>query len=236
MLKYTFYGDLLGIGNTYKLGEHIAYNELEKFYNTSFKYLENLRIEDSSCDVEMFSDSIFIIGNDAISALRYLNKLFSVLLSDNLLLRGAMVSGRLNYEPNITDKTFKNRLPSSNTLARATGLEKSYKGSRLIIESSLAIKMFEDIPAWLTHIGYYKNKSEEVDDEDILRKICPAPDNTAYELLYYWTPDTKFSDYKEIIKQLTHLMRMQSEDLKIQYSETINLIKRSEERHRISTN
>jgi hypothetical protein len=106
-MDFTFYGDLLGIGSAYKLGPKAAYDKLNEFYNATFRILPN----NQHTDVEMFSDSLLIKGNDLLSNLRPIAELFKTLVRNGLLLRGAVVKGRLTYDARITRPNFEKRLP-----------------------------------------------------------------------------------------------------------------------------
>lgn len=190
MDNFTFYGDLLGIASAYRLGAAAAYQKLDTFYNTVFGRLEPL------CDrprgrihVQMFSDSLVVWGSGAKEILGQLQDVYLDLIGKNLLLRGAIVDGALEKEPRVEARNFRKFLPTNDTLARAVGLEKTVKGARLLIEPSLAGKLLNDHPAWLTVEGYLENVNYDVPRSDILRRICPTPSGTSHELLYFWKTD-----------------------------------------------
>jgi hypothetical protein len=71
-MQFTFYGDLLGIGSAYKLGAKTAYDKLNAFYNESFRTLIN-----PGFTVEMYSDSLLVVGDDATNALTDIALLFA---------------------------------------------------------------------------------------------------------------------------------------------------------------
>jgi hypothetical protein len=102
MVEFTFYGDLLGIASTYRQSPGSAYQKLDSFYNHCFRHLRGSCIEPNTAKINLFSDSIFFWGNDARSALELLKGLFIDLISDNLFLRGAIVHGKLEFEPRFT--------------------------------------------------------------------------------------------------------------------------------------
>jgi hypothetical protein len=234
MINYTFYGDLLGVGNYYRLGSKIAEEKLDRFYNLTNENLAEMRQIDYSCRIDLFSDSLFITGDDVFDAIKRLSNLYSSLLSESLLLRGAIVKGRLNFQNRITiDEHFRKNLPTDDTLARAAGLEKSYKGARLIIETALAKEIFVDCPKWRTHEDYVKNKNLSPPHAEILRLISPTPDNRNFELLYPLPLDNFRQELTGIKKTLTYVMKMSDDDLKKHYSETLDLINRSELKYKL---
>ncbi len=94
-MQFTFYGDLLGISSAYKLGPKTAYDKLNAFYEETFRTLTNVENQ-----VEMYSDSVLVVGNNASDALTEIAELFAHLIRKALLLRGAMVKGRLTYQGN----------------------------------------------------------------------------------------------------------------------------------------
>lgn len=228
-MKYTFYGDLLGIGSAYKLGPHTAYDKLNVFYNETFRTL------DAFCDVtgnevEMFSDSLFIKGDHATSAILHIALVFSNLLRKGLLLRGAIVSGKLNFDTRLTKPKFVKRLPEDDTLARAVGLEKMQKGARFLIEPQLANELLKTVPDWRTHEGYLRSIRSPADES--LRKICPTPDSMSFEYLYYWSNGVEIGDYATRIMDLKDIMAMCDKASREHYKETIALIERSSHRHK----
>jgi hypothetical protein len=232
IMEFTYYGDLLGIGNYYTLGPSTAHKKLDSFYYKTFSALRDFVRRNQRNKVEMFSDSLFIVGVDAMDALRELNLLHSNLLCDDLFLRGGIVEGYLSFEPRFTVENFHKNLPKDEKLAKAVGLEKTYKGARLIIENTMAEHLLEDQPDWLTNEGYMSTKTSNPHVDDILRKIAPTPDYKGYELLYYWTPSIKAIDFRARIDHLKKLRKMQDEPIAVHTLETIRLIERSEYRYK----
>jgi hypothetical protein len=238
-LKFTFYGDLLGISALYRLSPVMAYKKLNEFYNTVFGYVDEYWAGEADLDIRMFSDNILILGNDAVSALKKISILYLKLQQKGLLLRGAMVKGRITFDPSFDRNNFRRELPKDTSLARAVGLESTQKGSRFVIEIQLAQKMFRTIPEWLTHDGYIRNVSApEFPYDHILRRICPTPDNDAYEVLYFWncTPDhgSQSSSYQKQRDELEEIRKMVREDVGKHYSETLDLLQRCESRQRFT--
>ena len=107
--------------------------------------------------VNMFSDSIFIWGDEPIAILKELQKVYIKLIHKGFLLRGAIVKGKLEYDPRIELSNYKKDLPEDDTLAKAVGLEKSQKGARLLIEAGLATELLSHKMEWLTIDGYIRD-------------------------------------------------------------------------------
>ena len=232
-MQFTYYGDLLGVSRYYKLGPKVAYSKLNRFYNITFGSLESYCQVNSSVEVMMFSDSLLMWGNDAIEALRQLHIVYRKLLADCLLLRGAMVPKRLKIDPRLTLSNFQKMLPKDDTLARAVGLENSQKGARLVIENMLARSIFRHCHQWLTHEGYIAGVKLHPQNEDILRRICPVPDNNTYEFLYFWAPeqdtDSPSTDCN-IKEDLEETRKMLAKELQVHYRETSQLLIRCNRR------
>ena len=230
MIPFTYYGDLLGIGNYYKLSPSVAQQKLHDFYNEAFQTIREHVQHDEQNRIEMFSDSLFVIGRDAIAGLRFLSVLYSNLIRKDLLLRGGMVEGILEFEPRVTIMNFAKRLPKDDTLAKAAGLEKSQKGSRLLLENSLVEKLMAPCPEWMTNEGYIQTKANTPPDDDVLRRIAPTPDSQAYEYLYFWTTGVQHGDFKSRARHLQKLGSLQDNPGKEQCQETAKLIERAEVR------
>lgn len=237
-MEFTYYGDLLGVSSFYRLSPEIAYRRINDFYDTTFASLsEFLDKHQDRINVVMFSDSILMWGDDAQGAMVELHRLYNQLLTKGLYLRGAMVDGKLLNDPRFELKNFKKSLlPSNDTLARAVGLEKTQKGARFLIENKLAQKMLKDhYSDWLLNEGYIQNPDKPQSAlTDPLRRIAPTPDCIAYEFLYFWScPPSKErtpADYSLMRKQLDSASKMTSRVFAEHYKETLELIKRCEER------
>jgi hypothetical protein len=236
-MSFTFYGDLLGISTLYKLSAAVAHEKLNEFYNTTFFSLDNKWERENHVRTIMFSDSLIITGSaTAESALNQLLLVYMKLLHKGILLRGAIVSGELTFEPRITRESFTKSLPQGDTLARAAGLEGTQKGARLLIEPALAREILASEQDWLTQEGYVRNVegSSRLHYESVLRRVCPTPDGTCYELLYFWICNKDLNhhatDYKRKRDELNEIKNMVREDLGIHYKETIDLLRRCESR------
>src|SRR5882724_8928798 len=104
-MPFTFYGDLLGISNAYKVSPDAAYEKLDRFYNLCFQHLKSA-CSGNHARVNLFSDSIFFWGDNQRLALQLLKQLYVDLTSEGLLLRGAIVDGKLGFEPRFTVENF----------------------------------------------------------------------------------------------------------------------------------
>src|SRR5690242_9450107 len=100
---FTFYGDLLGIASAYRLSHAMAHSKLNRFYNSVFGiFADFCGNSGSGIHVQMYSDSVVIWGNANVpEILQHLQDLYLVLVSKNLLLRGAVVHGALEKEPRV---------------------------------------------------------------------------------------------------------------------------------------
>lgn len=234
--NFTFYGDLLGIASAYRLSPKVAHDKLDKFYNVIFSRFGDICQQSHGLfHVQLFSDSVVMWGRPAAQILRPLQDAYLELIAQNLLLRGALVAGQLIKEPRVEVKHFRKFLPTNDTLARAVGLEKTVKGARLLIESSLAQKLLYGHEAWLTLEGYLAQQYPDVPIESPLRRICPAPSGTCYEFLYFWKPPSKTqvtSENGSISDRLKEIAKFQDAEVAQHFRETLRLLKRSETRSR----
>jgi hypothetical protein len=231
-MDFTFYGDLLGISSNYNLDPNLAYSKLNDFYNISFNELKNYCTAYPGSKVFMFSDSILFYGENSIAAIKQLQNLYLSLLSKNLFLRGAIVKDKLDFEPRFELKNFEKRLPINDTLAKAVSLQNMYKGSRLIIETSLAMDLLQEIPRWKTQEGFISSPKYQSVNSEFLNKITPTPENKNYEYLYFWLsmhPNCHF-EHKKKQKEYMELSKMFESTLSVHYKETLELMKRSEYR------
>jgi hypothetical protein len=237
-MSFTYYGDLLGISSLYKLSSAVAHEKLNDFYNTTFISLDAQWETENNVRTLMLSDSLLITGRaSAESALEQLLLVYVKLLHKGLLLRGAIVRGELDFEPRITRDNFQKYLPQDDTLARAAGLEGTQKGARLLIEPVVARSVLAAESGWLTQDGYVTNVqgTSRPSYESVLRRICPTPDGTCYELLYFWVCSQELNhhttDYRRKRDELSEIKKMVREDLGVHYKETMDLLSRCESRH-----
>lgn len=234
-MDFTFYGDLLGTSSFYKLNSQIAYEKLNKFYNLTYECFNvYCRENPSDITVNLFSDSILVWGNDLEQTLEKLTSLYIKTFNSDLLLRGAIVKGKLNFDPRLVMENLQKRLPTDGTLARAVGFGNSYKGARFIIENSLVNYLFRDLQDWLTVEGYLNNIRNDIPLNDITRRICPTPENSLYEFLYFWqgreNEVNNIFDYESNKFRLTEIAKSLQYKDSIHYRETIKLLERSQRR------
>jgi hypothetical protein len=228
MLGYTYYGDLLGFSGYYNLNPTIAKDKLNDFYNIIFFALSNYCMtKKDKIKVYLFSDSLLIYGEEPIGILRQLQKAYIRLIEKGLLLRGALVRKKLNFDPRIELSNLEKRLPKDDTLARAVGLEKSQKGARLIIENNLANELLYHRKSWLTIEGYINDINGDILSYDnVLRRICPTPDYKNFEYLYFWELSGQEIDYEKTKDQLKQVSIMLNKEIAEHYQETIRLANR----------
>jgi hypothetical protein len=225
----------------YRLNPAVAKDKLNDFYNTTFYSLSDYCVSHPEVTVVMFSDSLLIYGEDALPVLKELHKVYVKLIHKALLLRGAMVKGKLEFEPRYTLGNFTKDLPKDDTLARAVGLEEIKKGARLLLERELAAELLAHYPDWLTHEGYVRSlraggRQERIDS--ILRRIAPTPEQDYYECLYFWVCHEDFShagiDYSERIKELEAIQSMLKDNIAEHYRQTVALLKRCQKRQTLT--
>ena len=209
----------------------VAQLKLQEFYSETFNILKDFVAQNNKNSVEMFSDSLFVVGADPFVGLKLLGLLNTKLLKKDILLRGAMVKGTLEFEPRVTIKNFSKRLPKDDILAKAAGLEKSHKGARLLIENKLVEILMAECPNWLTNSGYFRTKNKQPLNHRLLRKIAPTPDDQSYEYLYFWTDDIQSSDFSNRTKHLLKIASLQESPGNEHYQATSKLITRCEARY-----
>lgn len=230
---FTFYADLLGIGAAYRLSPNTAHQKLNKFYNIVFSRLRALCVNDA-LRVNLYSDSVLVWGDNPSAIIKPLQDVYINLFEHKLLLRGAMVEGKVEREPRLEVKNLQKFLPVNDSLARAVGLEQSVKGARFLISPRLGERLLSDEPEWRTVEGYVDHAiTLGTPFESLLRRICPLPQGTAYELLYFWLPrgvSAKAFDYKSAKSKLREISIFLGPTQAIHYRETIGLIDRCQRR------
>jgi hypothetical protein len=229
---FTFYGDLLGIASAYRLSPKVAHDKLDKFYNVIFNTFGDICHQSHGhFHVAVVQRFWVMWGRPAALILRPLQEAYLQLVTQNLLLRGALVDGQLKKEPRLEVKHFRKFLPTNDTLARAVGLEKTVKGARLLIESRLAQKLLRGYEEWLTLEGYIAQQYPDVPIESPLRRICPSPSGTCYELLYFWKPPSTTqisSENGSIADRIKEIAKFQDAEIAQHFRETLRVLKRSE--------
>ena len=119
-ILFTYYGDLLGVSEFYKVSEEEGYGKLDLFYNKIFDIFHNNIPRETN--IFIFSDSLFITGKNLQDTLNQLGSLYIELLENRLFLKGAIVEGKLEFDPRIELKNLVKRLPKGDVLFRAVGL------------------------------------------------------------------------------------------------------------------
>ena len=241
-MEFTYYGDLLGISGYYRLNPRVAKEKLNQFYDITFESLSEYCQHNHMATVEMFSDSLLFYGDDLASGLEQLHSVYARLIYKGLLLRGAIVKGKLQFEPRLTYDNYDKKLPRDDTLARAMGLENTKKGARLLIENQLAAELLDEHQEWLTQEGYIMSFNSpyygQIPERSILRRISPTPEQDAYEYLYFWmSPDHKTFlnlHHEFTARDLEVLKSMTSESIGLHYRETTELLKRCRTRQKVT--
>jgi hypothetical protein len=230
MMPFTFYSDLLGVSASYNISPEATYERLDKFYNLSFEHLRPFCSEHTDATVNMFSDTLLFWGDHLEEAVPLLATLYRALLQEGLLLRGAIVPGRIEFDPRFTVQNFQKNLPVGDVLPRAVGLSNSVKGARLLLAREIAHHLLPGTQ-WHTVEGYLANANlfYNILPDDYRRFICPTPDQSAYEVLYYF----KGEQHEEASSRLKNIMNMYSDGISVHYKETIGLIERSKKRTRL---
>ncbi|VVB89084.1 Uncharacterised protein [uncultured archaeon] len=203
-IEFTYFGDLLGTSELYNIHRDVGYNQLDKFYKIMYDDFKQLVEEyETTLYVYLFSDSLFITGKNNIEmVLKTLSSVYYKLFSEKIFLRGAMVEGYLNYDPRVELRNFRKQLPTTDVLFRATKLEKSSKGARLLIEKGLAQKILHQ--NWYTEDTYIKNfYNPKLPNDDFKRKIVQNG-YQAYE--YLWPLEDcewlkGYLDVQELLKE-----------------------------------
>jgi hypothetical protein len=228
-IPFTYYGDLLGVSNFYRIDADTAYKKLSFFYNEAYQVFRHLEKQNNyDLKVFLFSDSIFVTGTVLGSRLRHLGYLYSILFQNNLLLRGAIVHGQLTFDPRIELRDMVKQLPKGDVLFRAVELEKRNKGARLVMEKRLAQMILP--PKWYSTEGYIKQRVDaNISADSIKRKIRTTPTWGAYEYLWPLIDIAQFNghhlkySYPDYIKKINELKRVVPVEASINIKETKKL-------------
>lgn len=228
-IPFTYYGDLLGVSSYYRIDPETAYEKLSFFYNETFLVFRQLeQTPGYDLRVFLFSDSIFITGTILGSTLRHLSYLYSILFQNNLLLRGAIVHGRLTFDPRLELENMVKQLPEGDVLFRAVELEKRNKGARLVVEKRLAHMILPKV--WFTIEGYIQNRvNPDIPEDSIRRKVRTTPTWGAYEFLWPLIDIDEFNGkqvkfyYPDYIRKINHLKRIVPKEALINIKETARL-------------
>jgi hypothetical protein len=230
-IPFTFYGDLLGVSNYYRIDADTAYEKLNFFYNETYDILGSIeRIKSNNYDLQvfLFSDSIFITGTSLETTLRHLSYLYSILFQNSLLLRGAIVYDKLTFDPRIELRNMVKQLPKTDVLFRAVELEKRNKGARLVMEKKLAQMILPK--KWYTTEGFIQERRDpRIPKDCIRRKIRTTPSWEAYEFLWPLIDIEYFNDkrvrfyYPDYIQKINQLKRIVPREASLNVKETKNL-------------
>ena len=194
-IEFTYYGDLLGISNLYSIDKEIAHKKLDDFYNSVWSTFKNaaIKFKKPNLSIFLFSDSIFITGRKLKTTLILLAELYYKLFVNKIFLRGAIVKGKLDFDPRIELENITKQLPRGDVLFRAVTLEKSVKGARLLLEKPIAQSVLP--PNWLTDELYAKNIcNPKLSIEDFRRRIVLHRGWKCYEYLWTWPTPSFLSD------------------------------------------
>ncbi|OGU62091.1 MAG: hypothetical protein A2V66_08020 [Ignavibacteria bacterium RBG_13_36_8] len=244
-IEFTFYGDLLGVSNLYTIDKDIAYDKLNEFYDITWKTFNALskRLRKPNLSIFLFSDSIFITGNKIQTTIHYLGYLYYKLYLRQIFLRGAMVLGKLDFDPRIELENIRKELPVGDVLFRAVTLEHDVKGARFLIENKLAKKITPS--NWWTDELYIENiQNPNLGLDDFRRRIILHREWRSYEYLWPWpTPGlfnnelrfTEFMDLAFVPKQfLSKTSKRMPKSVACHYQETKELFDNAECRARVT--
>jgi len=188
-VPFTYYGTLLGIPASYVIAPGATYQKLERFYNLSYDHFKDAcGGANVQYGAHLFSYSILFFGQDLVDGLRLLKNLYLDLLAENLLLRGAVLPGRLQFDPRFSLKNFHNFIPRADVLERAAALAAGCNGARLILHPDAACPALPPGADWHTIEGYNHSRDNhpEITKYDPRRFIVPVEEGPFYEYLYFY--------------------------------------------------
>jgi hypothetical protein len=227
---FTFYGDLVAISSIYAAAPQTAYKHLNTFYNEVFFGLEGFYKDHADREIEMFSDSLVVKGPDFHDFVTVIAPIYMNLLAKGLMLRGALVRGRLKYDVRLEKVNFSKRLPDSDVLARAVALERKVKGARFVVEREIAELYLHGYPEWHTLHGYCTNRRLGQHDLSIQRALVPLPDGGAYEFLYPVIADQDKATLESRMSESDYIASALPAEFSVHYVETKRMLKHSLER------
>jgi len=230
MKDFTFYGDLVAISSIYAAAPKMAYEKLNIYYNEVFHGLHDFYTGHSDREIEMFSDSLVVKGPDFDDFVTAIAPIYMNLLAKGLMLRGALVRGRLTYDVRLEKENFSKRLPDSDVLARAVALERKVKGARFVVEHEIADQYLLHYPDWHTLHGYSANRRLGQRDVGIQRALVPLPDGGAYEFLYPVIADQDKVTLENRISESDYIASALPAEFSVHYVETKRILKHSLER------
>ena len=241
---FTYYGDLLGVSNYYRIDPRIAKDKLNAFYNLVYSLFKNSAIS-KKVELVLFSDFIIVTGHSVETILPLLGKLYNDLIEKDIMIKGALVKGKLFFEKRLELKNLQKRLPVNDVLFRAVCIEKNLEGMCLAIEKPLAKSLLPF--SWLTDEGYQNNpKIISCDSSDYRRKIALMRNWDAYEYLWpitwgldkfnseeYRLVEMKFN-FTHIVSKMRSQLRQIPTEARKHYKSTIELYKKAEHRQAIT--
>lgn len=227
---FTYFGDLVGISSLYASSPKGAYNALNDYYNEVFCGLAAYYNGQGGRDVEMFSDSLVVRGDDPVSFIEIMAPVYGSLLSKGLLLRGGMVSGKFSLDVRVTARNFQKWLPDSDALARAAGMERIAKGGRFLVESSMAENLMRLRPSWLSPQGYYSDPQPGQRNLVFQRSLAPLGSGAAWEVLYPVLAQVENVQIDAWIERLDYLALVAGDEFSKHYKETQSLLRHSKTR------
>ncbi len=226
-ISFTYYGDLLGISNLYTGNPAKAYEALNQYDNEVYLGLEPYFQGHQSRQVEMFSDSLIVTGDDPVEFLSTMAPVYCNLLAKGLFLRGGIVEGLLEKDLRMTTSNFRKNLPTTDVLARAVRLEHKVKGARLVVEQKLALQLIQPQENWMTLVDYARDPKSGERDLLFQRAIVPLDDGSASEVLYPLLAELDDETVSRRVKELAYLKVATAPEIAKHYEETDRLLKHS---------
>ena len=230
--EFTFFGDLVGISSLYAATPKGAYHSLNEYYNTVFYGLDAYYNGYPTRKVEMYSDSLMVTGDDPASFVETMAPVYANLLSQGLLLRGGMAVGLLEFDLRITQENFAKALPKTDVLARAASLEKRVKGSRFLLDSTLANHLMARRPNWLSLAGYARAPMLGDDQWVLQRSLAPLADGSAWEVLFPLLAHLEEEIITKRQSELDYLAVAAGKDVAVHFADTKVMLEHSKLRLR----
>jgi hypothetical protein len=223
-LPFTYYGDLLGVSDSYKIHENAGHDILSEFYASTYRAFQGF---ENNVKITLISDSVFIRGKRLKDTVKIISNLYIELLKKHIYLKGVIVEGFLEFEPRVEYENIQKMLPNSNVLYRAVVLEKKAEGIRLIFEKKLAQKI---IPQKLYGPFFNFMDPDVIEiltndpERELLKNFKWNPNINAYD--YFWfnhrDDNTNLSKIIELIKIGKNFANKKAQK---HYTETLNLVR-----------
>lgn len=233
-VPFTYYGSLLGIPASYVVAPGATYHKLERFYNLAYDHFKDVCGGfNVQYGAHLFSYSILFFGEDLLEGLALLKSLYVDLLAENLMLRGSVLPGRMQFDPRFSLKNFHNFIPRADVLERAAVLAAATKGARLILHQDVARPLFPSDSGWETEDGFVegRDKHPEIGKFDPRRFISPVEDGQCYEYLYFYRdPQHPRVANDETVRRLGLLNDPASKSVAEHFEATTDLLQRCRQR------